>query len=67
MQIRRLTVTRPAGAGQDVRAFANRRLFGPLGMTAMTDRAGNAQTFMGVQSSCRDMARVGVLMLNRGR
>jgi CubicO group peptidase (beta-lactamase class C family) len=59
-----------AATGQDVRTFANRRLFGPLGMTATamtTDRAGNAQTFMGVRSSCRDMARFGVLMLNRGR
>jgi CubicO group peptidase (beta-lactamase class C family) len=32
-----------------------------------TDQAGNAQMFEGVQSTCRDLARFGVLMLNRGR
>ena len=32
-----------------------------------TDRAGNAQMFEGVQSTCRDMARFGVLMLNHGK
>lgn len=56
--------------GQDVAAFARRRLFAPLGMThsAMTtDRAGNAQTFEGVRSTCRDMARFGTLMLDKGR
>jgi CubicO group peptidase (beta-lactamase class C family) len=55
--------------GQDVVAFAQQRLFEPLGMTqsALTrDTAGNAQMFMGMQSTCRDMARLGQLMLNRG-
>ena len=32
-----------------------------------TDRAGNAQMFEGVRSTCRDMARFGVLMLNHGK
>ena len=56
--------------GQNDAAFARKRLFAPLGMTrtAMgTDRAGNPQMFEGVQSSCRDMARLGVMVLNRGR
>jgi CubicO group peptidase (beta-lactamase class C family) len=56
--------------GEDVVSYARRRLFAPLGMThtSMTrDRAGNAQTFEGVYSTCRDLARFGVLMLNRGR
>ncbi|WP_222720706.1 serine hydrolase domain-containing protein [Actinomadura sp. HBU206391] len=56
--------------GQDVAAFARQRLFEPLGMsrsTLTTDRAGNAQLFMGMQSTCRDMARFGLLMLNNGR
>jgi CubicO group peptidase (beta-lactamase class C family) len=56
--------------GQDPVAFAQQRLFGPLGMTdtrMTTDRAGNAQMFEGVQSTCRDMARFGVLMLNHGK
>ncbi|GAB2844411.1 serine hydrolase [Actinoallomurus bryophytorum] len=55
--------------GQDVAEYARERLFEPLGMarTAMTtDRAGNAQMFMGVRSTCRDMARLGSLMLDHG-
>ncbi len=31
------------------------------------DRAGNAQLFEGIRSTCRDLARFGVLMLDRGR
>ncbi len=56
--------------GKDVLAFAQQRLFAPLGMThtrMTTDKAGNAQMFEGLQSTCRDMARFGVLMLNQGR
>jgi CubicO group peptidase (beta-lactamase class C family) len=56
--------------GQDVAAFARQRLFAPLGMrgTTMTpDGSGAAQTFTGVRSTCEDLARLGVLMLNRGR
>ena len=54
---------------ESVVTFAEQRLFGPLGMThtrMATDRAGNAQMFEGIHSTCRDMARFGVLMLNRG-
>ena len=58
------------GATQsDVVAYARRRLFAPLGMTdttMTTDGAGNAQTFSGVQSTCRDMARFGLLLLHEG-
>ena len=56
--------------GEKVAAFAARRLFGPLGMTHTafdTDKAGNAQLFAGVRSSCRDLARFGLLMLDQGR
>jgi CubicO group peptidase (beta-lactamase class C family) len=56
--------------GENVTTFAARRLFAPLGMThtaLATDAAGNAQMFEGIRSSCRDMARFGVLMLNQGR
>jgi CubicO group peptidase (beta-lactamase class C family) len=56
--------------GEDVDTFAHRRLFKPVGMrhTAMTlDRAGNAQMFSGIHSTCRDLARFGLLMLKRGR
>ena len=56
--------------GQEVGAYAQERMFGPLGMTRtrMTrDLAGNAQTFQGLESSCRDLARFGLLMLRGGR
>ena len=56
--------------GHDPVAFARRRLFAPLGMThtrMTTDHAGSAQTFEGVRSTCQDLARLGTLMLNRGR
>jgi CubicO group peptidase (beta-lactamase class C family) len=53
-----------------VATFAQQRLFAPLGMTHTTmssDRAGNTQLFEGIRSTCRDMARFGVLMLGHGR
>jgi CubicO group peptidase (beta-lactamase class C family) len=56
--------------GQEVSAFATQRLFAPLGMAHTTmarDLTGNAQMFEGVRSSCRDLARFGLLMLDRGR
>jgi CubicO group peptidase (beta-lactamase class C family) len=56
--------------GQEVTAFAQQRLFKPLGMThtkMSTDSSGNAEMFLGVQSTCRDLARYGELMLNRGQ
>jgi CubicO group peptidase (beta-lactamase class C family) len=55
--------------GEDVAAFAGRRIFTPLGMrhtTMARDRAGNVQLFEGIHSTCRDMARFGVLMLDKG-
>jgi CubicO group peptidase (beta-lactamase class C family) len=54
---------------ENVVTFARQRLFQPLGMahtTMTTDAAGNAQMFEGIRSTCRDMARFGVLMLNQG-
>lgn len=59
-----------AATGQDVAAFAEQHLFKPAGMTSTTmtrDAAGNPQTFEGVQSTCRDMARFGQVMLDQGR
>jgi len=64
-----LVVLRNA-TGQDVAALAEQHLFGPAGMTSTTmtrDGAGNPQTFEGVQSNCRDMARFGQVMLEQGR
>ena len=56
--------------GEPVQRFAEQSLFGPLGMRHTTmglDKAGNAQMFEGIHSSCRDLARFGVLMLDQGR
>ncbi len=58
-----------ASTGEDLADFAEARLFGPTGMSKSSiirDQAGNPLTFMGVQSTCRDMARYGVLALNQG-
>src|SRR5690606_33302456 len=56
--------------GDDVVGLARTRLFVPLQMTNTTwptDRAGNATTYSGVRSTCRDLARIGWLVLNGGR
>lgn len=58
-----------AATGQDVAAYARSRLFGPLGMAhtrLVRDAAGNPQLFEGLRSTCRDLARFGLLMLNGG-
>lgn len=55
--------------GQKPAAYAEKRLFGPLGMadSAMTkDLAGNTNLFAGLNSSCEDMARFGQLLLREG-
>jgi CubicO group peptidase (beta-lactamase class C family) len=56
--------------GPDVPADAQQRIFGPLGMAhsrLTTDRSGHALMYMGLRSTCRDMARFGSLFLNHGR
>lgn len=56
--------------GTDVVEYARRRLFAPLGMadTEMTtDPTGHALMFEGLRSTCRDLARFGLLFLERGR
>jgi CubicO group peptidase (beta-lactamase class C family) len=53
-----------------VAEFAQQRLFEPLGMahTHMSlDGAGNTVLYQGTQSSCEDLARFGLLLLNGGR
>jgi CubicO group peptidase (beta-lactamase class C family) len=54
--------------GQDMTAFAEENLFGPLGMSShyQPDRSGTEPTFMRVQASCQDLARFGYLYLNDG-
>jgi len=54
----------------DVVDMAEERLLKPLGMRHTrwpTDQAGHATTYSGVESTCRDMARIGHLVLQRGR
>lgn len=55
--------------GEDVRTYAQTRLFEPIGATARigSDPAGNAQTYIGVSASCADMARFGYLALRDGQ
>jgi CubicO group peptidase (beta-lactamase class C family) len=56
--------------GENVVEYAREQLLEPIGMAdsrMTTDPAGNALVFMGLRSTCRDMARFGVLMLNHGR
>lgn len=49
--------------------YAEEHIFGPLGMNASRlgrDRSGGAMTFMGLNTTCLDLARLGVLMLHEG-
>lgn len=49
--------------------FAEEAVFGPIGMTdseLRTDASGQALTFMGLRTTCLDLARFGHLMLNEG-
>jgi CubicO group peptidase (beta-lactamase class C family) len=54
--------------GEDLEEYAEKHLFGPLGMSSsiVRDGAGNPLTFMGVQASCRDLAHFGQLALQGG-
>ena len=59
-----------AVAGEPTDEFAAERLFGPLGMdhTALhIDDAGNSTLAFGATTTCRDLARFGQLVLERGR
>lgn len=56
--------------GDEVATFAEDRLFAPLGMDDTTmgrDPAGNTLTYAWTTSTCRDLARFGLLMLADGR
>jgi CubicO group peptidase (beta-lactamase class C family) len=54
--------------GMPVTEFAEQELFAPLGMGAeiKADATGNALMFMGVDASCRDLARFGLLFERDG-
>ncbi|WP_051023015.1 serine hydrolase domain-containing protein [Nocardia pneumoniae] len=50
--------------------YAKEHIFGPLGMNAShlgRDRSGGALTFIGLNTTCLDLARLGVLMLHDGK
>jgi len=58
-----------SAVGGDVAIYAQDKLLGPLGMAhshMSTDAAGNTKLFMGLQSTCEDMARFGYLFLRGG-
>lgn len=49
--------------------YAEEHIFGPLGMDASRlgrDLSGGAMTFMGLKTTCLDLARLGVFMLHHG-
>ena len=54
--------------GQDMEAFANEHLFGPLGMDVAYERdpAGNPGAYTSLQAGCVDLARFGQLALDGG-
>lgn len=57
-------------AGEDLWAYAQHRLFEPMGLThtAMRrDNAGNTSTYADAQTNLRELAKFGRLALNRGR
>lgn len=67
--IQTLDVVIREATGTDTATFAAERLFEPLGMDdsrMTTDKAGNTRVFMGLQSTCEDMARFGYLFLRGG-
>ena len=55
--------------GEDVAAYAEKRLLDPIGVRDTTwahDSAGNTTTYSGIDSSCQDLARIGYLMMRKG-
>ena len=67
--IQTLDVVLREATGEDAHAFAEETLFEPIGMDdseISTDEAGNTRMFMGLQSTCEDLARFGYLFLRDG-
>jgi CubicO group peptidase (beta-lactamase class C family) len=67
--IQTLDVVLRTATGQDTHALADERLFEPIGMDdseISTDVSGNTRTFMGLQTTCEDLARFGYLFLRGG-
>lgn len=67
--IQTLSAVLEGATGQAPADFADDVLFEPIGMAHShlgTDAAGNTLTFMGLQTTCLDLARFGYLMLRDG-
>ncbi len=57
-------------AGQSLAIYAEERLFWPLGMTdtmLKTDDRGSVWTYSGMETTVRDLAKIGLLMINKGK
>lgn len=68
--IQTLDAVLATATGEDPAAYAEQRVFAPLGMahTEMShDAAGRTTTFAGLRSTCQDLARFGHLFLRGGR
>jgi CubicO group peptidase (beta-lactamase class C family) len=67
--IQTLDVVLREATGQDTHAFAAENLYEPIGMDhseMTTDTTGNTRTFMGLSTTCEDLARFGYLFLHDG-
>lgn len=67
--IQTLSAVIKKATGKDASAYAKAKLLTPIGMTHSVlkkDGSGGSLTFMGLSSTCRDMARYGYLMLHKG-
>lgn len=68
--IQTLDAVLEAATGEDPATYAEEVLFDPIGMDDTSinhDGAGNTLTFMGAQTTCRDLARFGYLALRGGQ
>ena len=67
--IQTLNTVLTKATGESPATYAADKLLGPIGMAhsrMTTDPSGNTKVFMGLQSTCEDMARFGYLFLNHG-
>jgi len=67
--IQTLSAVIKKATGMDASAYAAKKLLAPIGMAHSVlkkDASGGSLTFMGLSSTCRDMARYGYLMLHQG-
>jgi CubicO group peptidase (beta-lactamase class C family) len=65
-----MSVVLDAAANEPIQAYAARRLFAPIGMhhsSLHLDGEGHAWTYADMLTTARDFARIGVLVLHRGK